>query len=58
MKGWRTLVLNATLLVVTVAGALSGQIDDPAVLQWLLIISAVANGIMRWLTTGPVGGKV
>lgn len=55
LKGWRTIIINGATLVVVIAGALSGTIDDPSVLQWLLIAVAVANGLMRWATTTAVG---
>lgn len=55
LKGWRTLIINGATLVVVIAGALSGTIDDPAILQWMLIATAVANGLMRWATTTAVG---
>lgn len=55
LKGWRTLLLNGATLVVVVAGAVSGTIDDPGVLQWLLIASAVGNALIRFATSTPVG---
>lgn len=55
LKGWRTIIINGATLVVVIAGALSGTIDDPAILQWMLIATAVSNALMRWVTTTAVG---
>lgn len=57
LKGYRTIIANAALLVVMLGAALTGQIDDPAVLKGIVIATTVANVILRFLTDTAVGQK-
>lgn len=56
-KGWRTVVLNAAILIAAVAATLTGQITDPDILKIVIIVQSVANVVLRVLTDTKVGSS-
>ena len=54
-KGFRTVALNFAFFVVMLGGAFTGQITDPDTLRWMLVAQTVANVVIRFFTTTPVG---
>lgn len=55
LKGYKTLIVNVLTLVIVVGGALTGQITDANTLRYIAIGLTVANTILRFITTTPVG---
>lgn len=55
LKGYRTVAINVAFFVLLLGSALIGEINDPAVLRGIAIVMAVANVVLRFATTGPVG---
>jgi len=60
MKGWRTLGLNAALALVGVAQATNWTdvLGSSASAGWVVTGVAVANMVLRSITTTPVGQKL
>lgn len=58
LKGYRTIAINVAFFVLLLGSALIGEINDPAVLRGIAVVMAVANVVMRFATTGPVGDPV
>lgn len=58
MKGFRTLALNLAVAVVGVLIATDWTaITDPKTAGLIVTAVGVANTVLRFLTTGPVGSK-
>jgi|WetSurMetagenome_2_1015567.scaffolds.fasta_scaffold09775_10 hypothetical protein len=54
----KTMWVNATTLVATATGFFAGSLSShPDLVCWLVLIQAVANIILRWLTKEPVAMK-
>lgn len=54
-KGMRTIILNGAIFVTMLGAALSGQITDAGTLQAIVIVTAVANVVIRFFTDTAVG---
>jgi hypothetical protein len=59
MKGWRTLGLNAAVALIGVAQATNWTdvLGSNAAAGWMVTAVAIANMLIRTLTTTPVGKK-
>ena len=57
LKGWRTLIANVATLGILLATGLTGTITDAETLRYIAVALAVANILLRWVTTGPVAPK-
>jgi hypothetical protein len=51
----KTLWVNATTLVATATGFFAGSLSShPDLVCWLVLVQAVANIVLRWLTKEPI----
>lgn len=55
LKGYRTLIINGLTAVATIGALLTGQVSDPETLKAIILVVAVANAVLRFLTDTPVG---
>lgn len=58
LKGYRTFVVNIATLFILLAGALTGQIENPETLRWIAIGVTVANVLLRYFTSTAPGKTV
>ena len=55
LRGFRTILLNTAIFVTMLGAALSGQITDASTLQAIILVTTVANVIIRFFTDTAVG---
>ena len=55
LRGFRTILLNTAIFVTMLGAALSGQITDAGTLQAIILVTTVANVIIRFFTDTAVG---
>lgn len=55
LKGWRTIIFNIATLIVMAGGYLTDTVKDPNTLIWVIVAVNIANLILRYMTTTPVG---